>query len=58
MAKNFKLISALSLIATIILSVLYAVTSLEFLLTLAITFGTIAYHFIVTALYSMLNPVL
>ncbi len=46
MAKKFKLISALALIATIILSVLYAVTSYDFLLTLSITFGTMAYHLI------------
>ena len=46
MTKKFKLISALSLIVTAILSVLYAVTSYEFLLTLSITFGTVAYHLI------------
>ncbi len=54
MAKKFNLISALFLFITVILSLLYAVTSLEFLLTLAITFGTIAYHFMMRLLVGLM----
>lgn len=46
MAKIVKGIAAFSLAATVILAISYKVTSSGILLPLAITSGTIAYHFI------------
>ena len=46
MAKIVKGIAAFSLAATVILAILYKVTSGVILLPLAITSGTIAYHFV------------
>lgn len=46
MAKIVKGIAAFSLAATVILAISYKVTSSEILLPLAITSGTIAYHFV------------
>lgn len=46
MAKNVKGIAAFSLAATVILAISYKVTSSGILLPLAITSGTIAYHFV------------
>ena len=43
--KLLKIIPTLSLTGTIVLSILYKTTSLEILLTFAITLGTITYHF-------------
>lgn len=45
MAKIMKLIAAVSLIGLAAMAVGYKLTSVEALLSLAITFGTIAYHF-------------
>ena len=42
--KLLKIIPTLSLTGTIVLSILYKTTSLEILLTFAITLGTITYH--------------
>ncbi len=44
MAVKMKLIAAISLIGTAAMAVCYKLTSVEILLSLAITFGTIAYH--------------
>ncbi len=46
MAKNFKQAAALTFIATVVAAVLYRISSLEVILTLAIIFGTTAYHLI------------
>lgn len=46
MAKIVKGIAAFSLAATVILAISYKVTSSRILLPLAITSGTIAYHFV------------
>lgn len=46
MAKIVKRIAAFSLAATVILAISYKVTSSGILLPLAITSGTIAYHFV------------
>ena len=46
MAKIVKGIAAFSLAATVILAISYKVTSSGILLPLAITSGTIAYHFV------------
>ena len=46
MAKIVKGIAAFSLAATVILAISYKVTSSGILLSLAITSGTIAYHFV------------
>ena len=47
MAKTMKRISVISLLLTICFFVLYKVTDYRFLVPFAITFGTIAYHFII-----------
>ena len=47
MAKTMKRISIISLLLTICFFVLYKVTDYRFLVPFAITFGTIAYHFII-----------
>ena len=46
MAKNFKLFATLSFIITVLMAAGYMATRQDVLLTLAITFGTIAYHLI------------
>lgn len=46
MAKLLKVVPVTSLIVTIVLAVLYRTTFSDILLTLAITFGTITYHFV------------
>lgn len=46
MAKLVKGIAAFSLAATVVLAIIYKVTSSGILLPLAITSGTIAYHFV------------
>ncbi len=46
MAKSMKMIAATSFLLTIVFALLYCSTSIEVLLTLAITAGTIAYHFL------------
>lgn len=46
MVKLLKIFPVIFLLATIATGLLYKRTSLEILLTLAITFGTITYHFI------------
>ena len=53
MAGVLKPYGILSLVLTILLAVGYAYTSWEWLLTLAITFGTIAYHLIMRLLVSL-----
>lgn len=45
MRKLINLIAVLLLAGTVILSILYIKTSCEILLSLAITFGTVTYHF-------------
>lgn len=45
MAKTMKLVAVLSVIATICFSVLYIYNSVSVFRSLAITFGTTAYHF-------------
>ena len=47
MAKTMKRISIIFLLLTICFFVLYKVTDYRFLVPFAITFGTIAYHFII-----------
>ncbi len=47
MAKTMKRISVISLLLTICFFVLYKVSDYRFLVPFAITFGTIAYHFII-----------
>ena len=46
MVKLLKILPVVFLLATIVTGILYKRTSLEILLTLAITFGTTTYHFI------------
>lgn len=46
MAKKMNLIALLSTLITVILVVLYENTESDMILTLAITFGTISYHFV------------
>ncbi len=50
MGTLMKIIAILSLLASVALGISYAYTSVEVLLTLAITFGVIAYHFIMRLL--------
>ncbi len=45
MTKLLKAVPIMSFISTVVLGILYKITSLGILLTLAITFGTITYHF-------------
>ena len=52
--KLLKIIPMLSLTGTIVLSILYKTTSLEILLTFAITLGTITYHFAMRLFVSFL----
>ena len=46
MAKTMKFIALTTALMTIIFALLYEFTDRDILLTFAITFGTIAYHFI------------
>ena len=46
MAKKMKLVAAITVVLTVVFSVLYCCTLLDFALAMAITFGTTAYHFI------------
>lgn len=60
MAKKMKLVAAITAVLTAVFSVLYCCTSLDFSLTMAITFGTMAYHFIMRlavgfAIHSLLH---
>jgi hypothetical protein len=50
MAKKMKLMALLSVLITIILLVWYGNAEHDIILTLAITFGTIAYHFVMRLL--------
>lgn len=50
MAKKMKLTALLSALLTLLFAVLYGKTQRKILLTLAITFGTISYHFIMRLL--------
>lgn len=45
MAKTMKLIAFSTIAATLCTTLLYSLTDMEIFLSLAITFGTIAYHF-------------
>ena len=45
MEKTMKIISVVSILALICFSLAYLFTDVNFFLTLAITFGTVAYHF-------------
>ena len=45
MAKTMKITAILSLLLTVICTLLHIKIANDILLTLAITFGTIAYHF-------------
>ena len=47
MAKTMKFIALTTALMTIIFALLYKFTDSDILLTFAITFGTIAYHFII-----------
>lgn len=53
MAKILKLIAVLSAAATICLSLLYMAAPCEILLSLAITAGTVAYHFVMRLLVGL-----
>ena len=53
MSKLMKLIAAVSLAAMVISAAVYRALSLEIFLSLAITFGTIAYHFIMRLLVGL-----
>lgn len=60
MAKKMKLVSVIAALLTVVFSVMYWYTSLDLALTIAITFGTTAYHFIMRltvglALHSLLH---
>ena len=50
MAKKMKLIALISVLITVIFAVLYRKLQSDMILTLAITFGTISYHFIMRLL--------
>ena len=50
MARIMKLIAAVSFLLTVVLTLLYWFASSAVLLTFSITFGTIAYHFIIRLL--------
>lgn len=50
MAKTMKIIAAISLIMTIISTIFYSINQSALLLSLSITFGTIAYHFYIRLL--------
>lgn len=59
MAKTMKLIAVLSLLVTVITAVLFAKLHMDLFLTLAITFGTITYHFVMRlAVGGVLNMVM
>lgn len=47
MAKTMKIIALMAALTTITFALLYKFTDRDILLTFAITFGTIAYHFII-----------
>ena len=46
MAKTMKRIALISVIATVFFSILYVRTNLRWSFSVSITFGTIAYHFV------------
>lgn len=54
MKKLLKIIPAVSFVGTVVFSILYENTSLEILLTLAITLGTVTYHFAMRLLVAFL----
>ncbi len=54
MVKSMKMIAAISFVLTIIFVLLYRSTSNRLMLTLAVTAGTIAYHFIMRLLVGMI----
>ena len=54
MAKVMKKTAVITLLLTIIFCLIYRVTSNSVILSLAITFGTIAYHFIIRLLVGYL----
>lgn len=54
MSKIMKLSAAFSIVATLVFSILYALHSLGFILSLAITFATISYHLWVRLLIGFL----
>lgn len=54
MAKTMKMTAALSLLLTVVFTLLYRFTSNKVLLPLAITAGTVAYHFIIRLLIGYL----
>ncbi len=54
MGALMKIIAILSLLASVALGISYAYTDIEVLLTLAITFGVIAYHFIMRLLVGLI----
>ena len=54
MAKAMKKTAVITLLLTIIFCLIYRVTSNSVILSLAITFGTIAYHFIIRLLVGYL----
>ena len=57
-STKLKLAAALSLAATVLLGVLYAVTACDILLSLAITCGTFAYHLIMRLLVGLIFTLL
>lgn len=59
MVKILKIVPAVSLIATLVFSILYKNNSLKILLSLAITCGTVTYHFLMRFLVAfMYNSVM
>ena len=50
MAKTMKVTALLSVVVTILMTILYKQFTSAFCLTLAITFGTISYHFVMRLL--------
>lgn len=50
MAKRMKQIAVISFLLTIVFSILYQIVESSVVFSLAITFGTIAYHFIIRLL--------
>ena len=53
MKKLLKAVPIVSFTVTVILGILYKITSLDVWLTLAITFGTITYHFAMRLLVAL-----
>ena len=54
MAKTMKRIAVITLLLTIVFCLLYRVNSNSVIFSLAITFGTVAYHFIIRLLVGYL----